>query len=193
MSSTFPPLAALFLTHFDDLKGQEVVYYTSVSDCMSRMVIQLMPALPPNVIEHTTLPSGLHLRNDDLVAFSHHGLPGVGIFRSRDKDTGRGRRMGTIGVVLGKSPSLQILTLASPSTSDAVFELAGPLEALYDRLEGMENPFAAEGGDKEAVKALLDTVWKEAKAPGLQPPQTPSAKTVAVRLSRGVSVSSPEG
>jgi len=27
----FPPLAALFLTYFDDLKGQTVSYYSSLS------------------------------------------------------------------------------------------------------------------------------------------------------------------
>jgi len=32
MSSSFPPLAALFLTHFHDLTGQEVAYYASLSD-----------------------------------------------------------------------------------------------------------------------------------------------------------------
>lgn len=30
--SPFPPLAALFLSHFHDLKGQEITYYASLSD-----------------------------------------------------------------------------------------------------------------------------------------------------------------
>lgn len=60
--------------------------------------------LPPGVIEHTTLPSGMHLLETDLIAFSHEGLPGAGLFRGRTMEgegAGRGRRMGTLGVVLG--------------------------------------------------------------------------------------------
>jgi hypothetical protein len=34
MPATFPPLAALFLTYFHDLKGQEVAYYVSLSNGM---------------------------------------------------------------------------------------------------------------------------------------------------------------
>lgn len=30
--SDFPPLAALFLTHFDDIKGQSIVHYVSLDD-----------------------------------------------------------------------------------------------------------------------------------------------------------------
>jgi hypothetical protein len=54
------------------------------------------------MIEHETLPSGRHLTTEDLVTFSHHNLPGAGLFRSREKAGGRGRRMGTLGVVLGE-------------------------------------------------------------------------------------------
>lgn len=32
--ASFPPLAALFVTHFHDLKGQEVTYYASLSNGM---------------------------------------------------------------------------------------------------------------------------------------------------------------
>lgn len=59
-------------------------------------------SLPPGRIEHTSLPSGLHQRDQDLVTFTHGGLPGAGLFRSRAQETGRGRRMGTLGVVLGE-------------------------------------------------------------------------------------------
>ncbi|WVQ85230.1 hypothetical protein IAT38_007395 [Cryptococcus sp. DSM 104549] len=64
-SLSLPPLAALFLTHFDDIKGQSVIFYAS------------LPDLPPKTIEHTTLPSGLHVLDSDLVLFTHHDLPGA--------------------------------------------------------------------------------------------------------------------
>ncbi|KAL1411340.1 hypothetical protein Q8F55_002291 [Vanrija albida] len=163
MPPTFPPIAALFLTHFDDLKGQEVAYYRSVSEA----------ALPPKLIEHTTLPSGLHLRDEDVVTFSHHGLPGVGLFRSRPAEGGRGRRMGTLGVVL-----------APPGAPDALFDLASPLEDIYDRLEGLDNPFARDGEDKAAAAAYLDTVWEQHGAAELGAPVTQSGALLAERLAR---------
>lgn len=61
-------------------------------------------SLPSALIEHLSLPSGMHLRDEDLVTFTHHGLPGAGLFRSRPQESGRGRRMGTVGAVLGVSP-----------------------------------------------------------------------------------------
>ena len=93
-SSPFPPLAALFLTHFDDLKGQTTIYYQSLSES----------TLGPGQIEHSTLPSGLHTLKSDLVLFTHgnEDLPGVGLFRSVEVGHGRGRRMGTLGVILGE-------------------------------------------------------------------------------------------
>lgn len=108
---SFPPLAALFLTHFDDIKGQSTIFYTS-NDGEGKIslhsIISLSKshsglALTPKQIEHTTLPSGLHVLTADLILFTHHHLPGIGLFRSRDTpdEGGRGRRMGTLGVVLG--------------------------------------------------------------------------------------------
>lgn len=117
-----PPLAALFLTHFHDLKGQEVSYYVSLDGEFTNAkdhadgfdICLLMPispvqfiltdadSIPPGRIEHTSLPSGLHQRDQDLITFTHCGLPGAGLFRSRAQESGRGRRMGTLGVVLGE-------------------------------------------------------------------------------------------
>ena len=60
--------------------------------------------LPAGTIEHTSLPSGLHTCKSDLVLFTHGegDIPGVGLFRSVEVESaGRGRRMGTLGVVLG--------------------------------------------------------------------------------------------
>ena len=102
--TSFPPLAAIFLTHFDDVKGQSVASYRAVD------------GLGPDLIEHSTLPSGLHQVESDLVLFTHHGLPGAAIFRSREDSTrARGRRMGTVGVVLGES--LDVVQLRCQLTS----------------------------------------------------------------------------
>jgi len=78
-------------------------------------------------IEHTTLPSGLHLISEDLFGFRHGTSrpsdfsaigelgnsttndgkgdgtwPGVALFRSRENEGGRGRRMVSLGVILGE-------------------------------------------------------------------------------------------
>ena len=135
--SSLPPVAALFLTHFDDIKGQNTVYFRSVVEggessnfqALSRQSRQrdtekggLSPVVSDN-IEHSALPSGLHTTQQDLVLFRHGGLPAVGLFRSRDTSTsaaststsaagavagssaprGRGRRMATLGVILGRA------------------------------------------------------------------------------------------
>jgi hypothetical protein len=70
-----------------------------------QLVLAAHPAdLPAGRIEYTTLPSGLHTLKTDLVFLAHGAddLPGFGLFRSVEvQGTGRGRRMGTLGVVLG--------------------------------------------------------------------------------------------
>ncbi|WVR05979.1 hypothetical protein IAU60_003007 [Kwoniella sp. DSM 27419] len=139
-----PPLAALLLTHFDDTKGQSVVFYAS------------LPNLPPDTIEHTTLPSGLHALDSDLVLFTHHELPGAGVFRSRlSDDSARGRRMGTLGVVL-----------AAGSDPASLFSLRRPLSSLFDQLEGLEtSPFAPSTSTSPSnAVALLAKVWHEHRA-----------------------------
>jgi len=93
-----------------------------------------MTELGKGNIEHTTLPSGLHLISEDLFGFRHGTSrpsdfsvvgelgddttdnggkgkkdkgkgdgtwPGVALFRSRENEGGRGRRMVSLGVVLG--------------------------------------------------------------------------------------------
>ncbi|WVF70901.1 hypothetical protein IAT40_005696 [Kwoniella sp. CBS 6097] len=144
MNDSFPPLAALFLTHFDDIKGQSVVFYAS------------LPNLPASTIEHTTLPSGLHALDSDLVLFTHHDLPGAGEFRSRLSDEGsRGRRMGTLGVVL-----------AAPSTPADLFPLRQPLSNLFDQLESLESsPFApSSSSSPSSAVSLLAEIWHEYRA-----------------------------
>ncbi|WVQ85234.1 hypothetical protein IAT38_007399 [Cryptococcus sp. DSM 104549] len=143
-SLSLPPLAALFLTHFDDIKGQSVIFYAS------------LPDLPSKTIEHTTLPSGLHVLDSDLVLFTHHDLPGAGVFRSRKSDEGsRGRRMGTLGVVLAP--------FSDPSD---LFPLHAPLADLFDQLEALESsPFAASTSDApSAAITLLAKVWHQHRA-----------------------------
>ncbi|OCF45353.1 hypothetical protein I317_00876 [Kwoniella heveanensis CBS 569] len=149
-AAEFPPLASLFLTHFDDIKGQSVIFYASI------------PNLPASTIEHTTLPSGLHALDSDLVLFTHHDLPGAGEFRSRLSDEGaRGRRMGTLGVVL-----------AGPSTVADLFTLRQPLSNLFDQLESLESsPFAPSSSSApSSAVSLLAKVWHEcrADAPGAE-------------------------
>ncbi|WVQ97265.1 hypothetical protein IAU59_004376 [Kwoniella sp. CBS 9459] len=155
-ASEFPPLAALFLTHFDDIKGQSVVFYAS------------LPDLPAATIEHTTLPSGLHALDSDLVLFTHHDLPGAGEFRSRLSDEGaRGRRMGTLGVVL-----------SAPSTCADLFTLRQPLSNLFDKLESLEtSPFAPSSSTApSSAVSLLAQVWHEYRA------DAPSVKERAGRV-----------
>ncbi|WWD17777.1 hypothetical protein CI109_102218 [Kwoniella shandongensis] len=139
-----PPLAAIFLTHFDDIKGQSVVFYAS------------LPDLPAKTIEHTTLPSGLHVLDSDLVLFTHHDLPGAGVFRSRLSDEGtRGRRMGTLGVVL-----------APPSVPSDLFALHSPLAELFDQLEALESsPFAPSSStNPSSAVSLLAKTWHDHRA-----------------------------
>ncbi|EJT49883.1 endopeptidase [Trichosporon asahii var. asahii CBS 2479] len=171
--------------------GQEVSYYVSLdgeftnakerrrfrhlsphAHLASPLHADVADSIPPGRIEHTSLPSGLHQRDQDLVTFTHCGLPGAGLFRSRAQESGRGRRMGTLGVVL--------------ATGTDVFELEGPLEDLYDRLEGVSDPFEDDGTDKAAVKALLDEVWANSKAKNREAPEPQSAKTLAGMLSKRI-------
>ncbi|WWC66490.1 uncharacterized protein I206_100392 [Kwoniella pini CBS 10737] len=139
-----PPLAAIFLTHFDDIKGQSVIFYAS------------LPNLPAETIEHTTLPSGLHALDSDLVLFTHHELPGVGVFRSRLNDeSARGRRMGTLGVVL-----------ANPSVPSDLFVLHDPLSDLFDKLEDLESsPYApSTSTSPSSAVTILAKVWHDNRA-----------------------------
>lgn len=70
-----------------------------------------------------------------------------------------------------------------------MFELEGPLEDLYDRLEGVSDPFEDDGSDRAAVKALLDEVWANSKAKSREAPEPQSAKTLANALSKRIRVS----
>lgn len=45
----FPPLASLFVTHFDDIKGQSVAYYVSL-DGESDFVAPFMSIPNPNLM-----------------------------------------------------------------------------------------------------------------------------------------------
>ena len=93
-----------------------------------------MTELGKGNIEHTTLPSGLHLISEDFFGFRHGTSlpsdfsvvgelgddttdnggkgkgdgtwPGVALFRSRENEGGRGRRMVSLGIVLGMSFNL---------------------------------------------------------------------------------------
>jgi hypothetical protein len=49
-NKAFPPIAALFLTHFDDIKGQTVHYYTSTD-------LQCQPVSPPYQSQPISDPS----------------------------------------------------------------------------------------------------------------------------------------
>ncbi|OWZ50482.1 cytoplasmic protein [Cryptococcus neoformans] len=143
--TAFPSLAAVFLTYFDDIKGQSVLYYSS------------LPDIPEGTIEHATLPSGLHNLSEDLICFRHHGRPGVGLFRSREKpegeNRGRGRTMGVVGVVLEEE---DVTNLYSSKSA---------LEEIYDKLENLsQSPFissAEQDGERDKV---LDEVWETYRA-----------------------------
>ncbi|ORX36087.1 hypothetical protein BD324DRAFT_630100 [Kockovaella imperatae] len=138
-----PPITALFLTHFDDIKGQSVTFYESASPNV----------LPEEGIEHKTLPSGLHTLTSDLILCTHHGLPCVGVFRSRERQDGggRGRAMGTLGIVL-----------APRSSVEALFEVQDVLSDLYDQLEALPGS-VFDTDDKSSVKELLRTTWESSR------------------------------
>lgn len=153
-----PPLAALFLTHFDDLKGQTTTFYRSISP----------ESLPPGLIEHTTLPSGLHTLKEDLVLFTHGtlDLPGVGLFRSVEVGHGRGRSMGTLGVVLGENECITVglCSFTADGVVDDLFALRPQLEATYDQLsDGDTDPFTSED-----TARVLDAIWKQHRASGIK-------------------------
>ncbi|KAL7424800.1 hypothetical protein Q5752_000484 [Cryptotrichosporon argae] len=138
--ASLPPIGALFLAHFDDTAGQAVVFFASSDD------------LHEGTIEHACLPSGLHAVRQDAVFFSHGGRPAVGLFRSRDVDEGRGKRMGTVGVVL-----------ASGAPED-LFSVLPVLENIYDRLDALHvSPFSAAG--RAGAATLLGEIWACARAP----------------------------
>lgn len=73
---------------------------------------------------------------------------------------------------------------APPGAPDNLFDLASLLEDIYDRLEGLDNPFAKDGEDKAAASAYLDTVWEQYAAPSLGAPVTQSGRALAERLAR---------
>ncbi|WVQ77081.1 hypothetical protein IAR50_006764 [Cryptococcus sp. DSM 104548] len=140
-----PPTAAIFLTHFHDTKGQSVLYYKS------------LPDVSPGTLEHTTLPSGLHNLNHDLVLFRHDQRIGAGLFRSRERTEqdhggrGRGRTMGVVGVILEHGDSADL------------FALRPALDQIYDQLEGLSSPpFSA--GTSDSAAEVLDGIWETYRA-----------------------------
>lgn len=158
MDSSPLPVIGLFLTHFDDIKGQCVVYYKAKDEEL----------LPPGQIEHSTLASGLHLLSTDLVLFTHSGFPAAGLFRSRHTgEVGRGRRMGTVGVILGActlppmpySSRIRLTTLliGPPATTDTLFSCRELLEGLYDNLEDNSTSLF---NDPSTIEKM-DAIWRE--------------------------------
>lgn len=121
------------------------------------MYYSSLPDIPEGTIEHATLPSGLHNLSEDLICFRHHGRPGVGLFRSREKpegeNRGRGRTMGVVGVVLEEE---DVTNLYSSKSA---------LEEIYDKLENLsQSPFissAEQDGERDNV---LDEVWETYRA-----------------------------
>ncbi|KAK4685496.1 hypothetical protein P7C73_g4659, partial [Tremellales sp. Uapishka_1] len=157
MSSLSPRTTALFLTHFDDIEGQSVVYYQSI------------PSLPAANIEHSTLPSGLHSLSSDYILFTHDDYPAIGLFTSSETASGRGRRMGTLGICLEKG------------REEELWGWKTWLEALWRRLD-------ADGGlGSEGNRTVLDSVWETCRAEEAGGKQESSAEAVR-RLVDGAEV-----
>jgi hypothetical protein len=78
-------MKALFYAYFDETKGQTLKHW--------------LGDLSPGHIEQTVLPSGLHHVDRDVVVFRHHGRLGIGLFTSVETSEGRGKRMGTVGMI----------------------------------------------------------------------------------------------
>ncbi|KAH7334132.1 hypothetical protein B0J17DRAFT_675501 [Rhizoctonia solani] len=57
-------------------------------------------------VEFSSLPSGLHLVDQDVIHFTQDGLCGIAVFRRRrTKENGmRGVRLGAVGVLIGSAP-----------------------------------------------------------------------------------------
>lgn len=105
--------------------------------------------------------------------FTHAERPGVGLFRNRSVEGGRGRRMGTLGVLSGgPEPSWfasQTERRAASGLPEDLFALQPALESIFDELEAdQRNPF-----DKEVAAEVLERVWDQAGHEEGSGPSTP--------------------
>lgn len=80
-------MRALFYAYFDEIKGQSLQYWRGDE---------------PGHIEQTVLPSGLHHVDEDIIIFRHSGHLGIGLYQSTTIENGRGKHMGTVGMMPGE-------------------------------------------------------------------------------------------
>ena len=88
-------MKALFYAYFDETKGQTLQYWRG--------------DLASGHIEQTVLPSGLHHVDEDVVVFRHQGQLGIGLFTSREVQHGRGKHMGTVGMIAGALRQIRLI------------------------------------------------------------------------------------
>ncbi|KAG9093648.1 hypothetical protein FS749_014021, partial [Ceratobasidium sp. UAMH 11750] len=88
-------VCALFHSAFHPTKGNIVDFYLKVRDDINL-----------DGVEFSSLPSGLHLVDQDVIHFTKDGLCGIAVFRRRRiRENGlRGVRLGAVGVLIGSAP-----------------------------------------------------------------------------------------
>ncbi|KAF9650436.1 hypothetical protein BDM02DRAFT_3154894 [Thelephora ganbajun] len=94
------------------------------------------PDLDLTNVEFSSLPSGLHLVEEDVVYFTKGGHQGVSIFRRREtsEEGHRGFRLSSLGVLVAKSPR--------PRPWRHVLSLKSLIRSMYSRFkdEGIYDP-----------------------------------------------------
>ncbi|KAF8752769.1 hypothetical protein RHS01_07431 [Rhizoctonia solani] len=88
-------VVALFHSAFHPTRGNIVDFSLKVRDDVNL-----------DGVEFSSLPSGLHLVDQDVIHFTQDGLCGIAVFRRRrTKENGlRGVRLGAVGVLIGSAP-----------------------------------------------------------------------------------------
>ncbi|KAG8792032.1 hypothetical protein FRC12_007465 [Ceratobasidium sp. 428] len=88
-------VCALFHSSFHPTKGNIVDFQLKVRDDINL-----------DGVEFSSLPSGLHLVDQDVIHFTKDGLCGIAVFRRRRiRENGlRGVRLGAVGVLIGSAP-----------------------------------------------------------------------------------------
>ncbi|EIW77717.1 hypothetical protein CONPUDRAFT_108960 [Coniophora puteana RWD-64-598 SS2] len=121
-------VVAIFHTSFHPTKGNVLDWSLKTKD---HLVL--------DGIEFSTLPSGLHLVEQDVVYFTHEGHPGVSVFRRRrtTEEGQRGFRLSALGILLAPSVRPRAWRHVAP-LRHVINAIYSPLE-IHGRLEPQES------------------------------------------------------
>ncbi|KAF8264240.1 hypothetical protein EI94DRAFT_1738825 [Lactarius quietus] len=133
-STKTPPqdIVAIFRASFHPTQGSVLDWSLKASD-----------DLQLDGVEFSSLPSGLHLVEEDVVYFTKDGLRGVCIFTRREtpEEGQRGYRLFSIGVLLAPSvrprpwrhvPALKALVRELQSNSDSTEDIWAPARRFFE-------------------------------------------------------------